>query len=373
MLPFLIIYGLATRKLSKDIAPDNPVVIWILLMIEPCYLAQSTLVSPDVVLMAGFASSTMALLGKNYRWMVVGSILLALSGNRGAAMMVVFGLVSLAESGDLKTKIKNASALIPGLLLFISYQILHLRHTAWVGFHEQMDWAPSFEKVGALGYLRNLGLLFWRCLDTGRWVLFPLILWALILRKPWKVLTKDKVFILLIFTTIMLMVLTIPYKYLIGHRYYMPIYFLLICWLSSMLIHFEKIKRSYLILTLIVSFITGHLWVYPRGIAMGWDSTLAYLPYQSLRQEAIAYLKSQNISTENVGSAFPNISGFEATDLDLSGAGKFKPFAIGEDAYILYSNVMNDLSDEVSNILNMYEIEQQWVSGSVEMILFKKK
>lgn len=370
MLPFLLTYMLAAKRLSEVISSQNSIWLWVLFLTEPCWLAQSTLVSPDVVLMAGFALTTLGFSETNRTALFFGGLLLALSGNRGAALVCA---VILAMTLWNASKRKEIPYLLPGLGLFALYQIYHWIHSDWIGFHEDMEWAPSFERVGLLGMIKNLGLVAWRLVDTGRIGLCLVIVYFVLRSHKQLDFLKHPRVILFLSSMLILLGLTLPYQYLTGHRYYMPLYFLLIALLPIFIKSLVAARQEFIFIIIGIGFLLGHLLVYPRGIAMGWDSTLAYQPYQQLRKEVISYLRSNEIDINSTGSAFPNISGFRATDLLPESEEKFKNYEIGNDEYILYSNVMNDMSDELPKIQELYNVEQQWHSSRIECILFKKK
>ena len=52
---------------------------------------------------------------------------------------------------------------------------------------------------------------------------------------------------------------------------------------------------------LLAGLLTGHLWVYPEKISMGWDATLAHYPYYQLRDEMLEYLNEKHIPPSEVG------------------------------------------------------------------------
>ena len=88
---------------------------------------------------------------------------------------------------------------------------------------------------------------------------------------------------------------------------------------------------------------TGNLWIYPQGVSMDWDATLAHLPYHRLRAEMMDYIDSQNIDYAQIGTAFPNINTGE--DLLLNGDPRKcveKDFL--KNQYVLLSNIYNDFS-----------------------------
>ncbi len=374
MLPFLWIYLHYTYKISNLIDSNNAPYIWTLLLFEPCFWTQSTLVSPDVLLMAGFALMFYgAFKGVDFP-ILGGSILMVLAGNRGTAMVFAIGIIWLWQYKHLL--LKKLPWLVPAIIIFCSYQLAHYNIKGWIGYHQGMPWSVSFERVDFIGVLKNIGLMVWRLMDTGRIVLclaamFFLFSQSKIRQNP---ISKQILVFLLIVSPILALV-TLPYKYLTGHRYYMPIYFLMILFVAASLPNlWSVLKKRILYVVILCSFFLGHFLIYPQGIAMGWDSTLAYMPYQSLRKKAIADLNTLGLNPNDVGSYFPNVSGFDVTDLSNSSKPGFAKDNPLSKEFILISNVMNEIPDSLyEEIKQSWKIQKEWRSGSIYLILLSKK
>jgi hypothetical protein len=116
---------------------------------------------------------------------------------------------------------------------------------------------------------------------------------------------------------------------------------------------------------------SGNLWVYPQKTAMGWDSTLAHLPWYGLLSQVEKHLKTANIPFNQVGTAFPNIGSRKIYELDGTEVG-FVEKDFEANCYIFYSNIMNDFSD-----VEIDELHEQWTpvfrveKAGVFVILFK--
>ncbi len=95
---------------------------------------------------------------------------------------------------------------------------------------------------------------------------------------------------------------------------------------------------------------SGNFWVYPMGIAQGWDSTPAHWPHFALRKEVINYLDQQGIPLEKVGTTFPEIGPLHWRDLNARQDG-FSPLNLAQNEYVYFSSVMNDFSDEDRKLL----------------------
>jgi hypothetical protein len=112
--------------------------------------------------------------------------------------------------------------------------------------------------------------------------------------------------------------------------------------------------------------------VYPRHISQGWDSSLAYLPYNSLRKEAMAFLDDQNIPTTAVGSFFPNISSMKWTDLSKT-EDRFRSFSLeNKPEYVFYSNVFNLSDVHRKELEKNYTEYKNFRSTSVIVIIFQR-
>ena len=117
---------------------------------------------------------------------------------------------------------------------------------------------------------------------------------------------------------------------------------------------------------------SGNFWVYPSGIAQGWDSTPAHWPHFALRKEVIQYLDQQEIPLKTVGTTFPEIGPLHWRDLNARQDG-FSPLNLAQNEYVYYSSVMNDFSDEDRKLLF-----ETWTpvltlkKAGLSTILFKK-
>jgi hypothetical protein len=119
-----------------------------------------------------------------------------------------------------------------------------------------------------------------------------------------------------------------------------------------------------------VSVVTGNLWVYPEKIAQGWDSTLAHLPYNKIRREALKYLDQNNINYNEVQSFFPNLSSID--DIDLNNDHRqFIEFNNCCD-YVFYSNVFNVNDEDYDLVKNQYTIIKRFKSGQLYVDICKK-
>ena len=94
----------------------------------------------------------------------------------------------------------------------------------------------------------------------------------------------------------------------------------------------------------------GNLWVYPRGVAQGWDSTPAHWPHFVQRKTLIQYLDKELIPLASVGTVFPEIGPLHWRDLNGRQDG-FSALNLDQQQYVYYSSVMNDYTEDQLNHL----------------------
>lgn len=105
---------------------------------------------------------------------------------------------------------------------------------------------------------------------------------------------------------------------------------------------------------LLVGMLSGNCWLYPRGVSMDWDATLAHLPYHGLRSEMLLFIEQNNIGFQSVGTAFPNINTGE--NLMLNGDERqFAEKDFSRNEFVLASNIFNDFSEE-----DFDRLEREW-------------
>ena len=358
-----------------------------LVLFDPTLLSQATLVSPDIILISFFFFSLNQLIGKNRLLAVLGLVVLALISMRG--MMICFALFLFIVFHDyflapdkrdwFQILISRFLIFLPAGTAALSFLVFHYLSKGWVGYHDASPWFQSFQIVKLKVVVRNFFISIWRVIDFGRIFLYGLLLCILLLkRKSLAAFLKSKPFIFLISLSVILFVFTVLplifYKGLLAHRYLLP-FILVLSIIAGVAICFFTYKSRFgqiIKVSALIGLLTGNLWTYPEGIAMGWDSTLAHLPYYSLKKEMINYLNNQAIPIEKVGVAFPEEARRKFIDLS-SDTSSFHRYNLETSEYILYSNVYNAFRD-----MEIFELKEKWVSiknltsPTVTMILYKK-
>ena len=375
MLPFLLGIVMLLYQLGKRLG-GHTWAFWLLplVLLDPVLAGQMTLVSPDVVLVCFFLLAVEAGLGQN-RWLLALAVLgLCAISMRGMMTAGALFIWQLAEYGIRNTEygifcthwspfriphsvfrtphsaFRIPYSFLPGFAFAAGFLWWHQRATGWTGYHPGSSWAPAFERVQGLALVKNLLVVGWRWLDFGR--VFEWLAVGYLLRNFWrskmKLLEAQWMALPLLLGCLLLLLSpsAILYQNLSAHRYFLAgfltLHLLVFQWISHAT--WATRTKSWLFTAFLIGLATGNFWIYPRGISMDWDSTLAHQPYHRLRAEAVDYLEKQGVDYQTVGSAFPNLNTGE--NLLLNGDQRqFTHLDWQLNKYIFASNVCNDFSN----------------------------
>ncbi len=359
---------------SKDSLLILPLSVF--LLSDPYLWAQSAIMSPDIILMAGFL--LILVFRKNTLPVLIGALLLAAVSSRGAmllaACMTVECMRIIRHSGwNFPAIFKSVLPYFPGALLFLIFNIWHYSEKGWIGYHADSPWAPCFERVDVQGFLKNILILGWRMADFGRIVLLGFVLISgVYFGKKWRISQQE----LLIFLGIMCIFLLpsfLIYAGLNAHRYVWPIMMIFNFMAVKTLLDFSGYKQIlWASIGMIAVNVSAHLWVYPDRISQGWDVTLAHVPYQKLVDNCVKHAEDAGINRESIGTAFPAINSEYHIWLG-DDTRTMKSRSPDTDAYILYSNVMNDFSDEeLDRLKSDFEAIYYTERNRIKVILYKR-
>ncbi len=384
MLPFLLGNVYLLTKMAAWLRPDHrPGWLLLFAFADPVLASQSILVSPDIVLVSFLLLCLHGILTQRKWQVILGATGLALVSTRGMMVAFALGLFSLpalsrfrAEKNFLRVIVSRLALFIPAAVAGGGFLLYHYLSTGWIGYHEASTWAPSFERTDLSGFFRNAAILGWRMLDFGRVFIWLGIAWLIYKRLPVKDLrhvfdnTEWRLLKLLALLALCLLPAMAMHAGLSGHRYLLPI-FLVLTFFFVKILPKEKHRWNKLSALVLAGLLSGNFWLYPKNIAMGWDATLAHLPWYPLSKEIIHRIGEEGIALSEVGTAFPNIGPREIFELNGREDG-FKARSPESDCYILYSNVMNDFTDEEVHALESdWEVIEKLEKGGLCMILFK--
>lgn len=385
---FIFIYQL--QKTCEHLF-DQPIAKYVALVVlmDATILGQSLLVSPDIILIASFFTAINAIFDSRKIMLTIALLILALISMRGmmctAALFFFYWFIQYKKKEPFSFKVLVARSLpfLPSTLLAFGFLGYHYYVKGWIGYHKDMPWAESFQKIHSLkAFGRNVVIMAWRFLDFGRFFIWIVLLFGLV--KLLKRRTQDK----FSFTTFeksilfLFVVLLVPFCYsflfhkqLSGHRYLLPLLTLVTIFTFILLeksYPLKKIKTIAIVLSVLL--FSFNFIRYPEKIATGWDSTLSHYPFYELRKQMLGYISQNNISTENIASGFC-IAGHQ-NDVDLLSS---NIFIKGESHYttcdyFIYSNI-NNLPDDIIDAIKdqtKFVLIKKFEKGNVFIALYKK-
>ena len=381
MLPFLVGIVLLIFPIGDHFGGrENSWMLALLAVADPVLAGQAVLVSPDIALTCFFLLALYGILYRKSWAQATGAIGLAAISTRGMMVVValyLFGLAANRKKGWV-LPVRHALPYVPSGLLAMAFLAYHYHQKGWIGYHEDMPWAPAFETAGLKGLVKNVAILAWRMLDYGRLFIWMLLGWLAYLRLRSRTSGKNKqireAFWLAIISLVLLSSTFLAYQGLQGHRYLLPVFLSINILAYTMLVQTSLTIRVRRLLfgATFAGLLTGNLWVYPDTISQGWDSTLAHLPYYHLRRQVLDYLEKERIPLETVGTAFPEIGPLKYKELNDESQG-MKEKDLSTDSLIFYSNVMNDFTDpETGRLKTEWKVVQKYEKGGVRVVLYRR-
>ena len=379
MLPWILLilwqlYRLVSYLQAEWLWPG-----FVLLLAEPTLLAQLTLISPDVILVGGFLLAVNSIFQQERVGLVLAIILLGLVSLRG--MMLGIGLFlwevyrqsPLAQNNRWRNLFITLLPYLPGALVALAYLGYHFAVKGWIGVHEDSPWAASFAGTGIGGMTKQAIIVAWRLVDFGRiFLLIGLILAWQASGWYWSGRLRQLLALTLI-TGIILGLPAIVSPGLAQHRYLLPVYLCFGMLFLELLPQLKPIRWRNMLYALVLSgLVSGHFWVYPDSIAQGWDASLAHKSYFSGRQKVLDYAEQNDIAFAEICTVFPEVGPVD--DRQLNGVvDGLSSWSADQQQYILYSNVMNDFSDEFREHLStQYRPILEHEKWGVKVVLYRK-
>ncbi len=404
MIPWLWLLAYQLVRLGRSSSPNGQ--CWYLLpllcFVDPVILGQAVLVSPDIILLAGFVWAVNSILAKQRTALSIAIVLLGLISLRGvitASCLFLWDVWlnwSPRKKEAAKALLKLTLPYLQGGLLVLLYLLYHFLAKGWIGVHEDSPWAESFASPSIGDLIQQLAILIWRFIDFGR--LFVWLGWLIALiwlaqyhyRNAqiawWKKLLPPKGTLALPRTPLqkalglsILLLLALGAPAILGqglnqHRYFLPL-FVCLSWMTSWTIaSLHRIRwQTWLAALVAIGLFSGSRWIYPHHIAQGWDATPAHIPYYQGRTEALQFLAAEGISLELVGTAFPEVGPqhYRLLNKDFSA---MQHRNLATDQYVFYSNIMNDFSDEELALLSLeFEPVFNYSSWGVDVAILQRR
>lgn len=356
MLPFVYLLVWSFYKISLFFFKTEKQ-IWLamfFLCIESTLLAQSTLVSYDVAMVAGFLFGLFAILYKKRDWLYWVLILLALLSVRSVVSMACLFLIDFYFRWK-EEKFKLIGFIFPyfiGALALFSWHFYHYSATGWAIFSPSNEWSDQRQVATLQTIVKNILVIGRNVLDNGRfvfWIINAFFILIYLFSKNKINDLKSNIYVVLIIVLVVHVLFFIPFTNPIGHRYLMLIYIIGIWVFVGSIFELKKWKIALLFGAL--NYILGHFIVYPIPISNGWDSSLAYLNGISLQQSIRLEMDNNKINPNEVFTKFP--LAFSQKDLYLIGdTSHFETKNIYKVKYVISSNISNDFQEFECNYIN---------------------
>ncbi|MFM2375387.1 MAG: hypothetical protein RLZZ165_484, partial [Bacteroidota bacterium] len=313
MLPLLAVVLTQYHRLTmRWLSPVARPWAMLLLFCEPTYLTQAGMVSADVGLMAFYLLALNALLDGR-RWLAVCAMLLMCAMSFRGILMA--GALFITESAFSKVAgaraigLRRMLAYAPVAILALAWLVIHHAAVGWWISPPPETYGGQRELLGLGGMTWNAALVGWRLADLGRvflWVFASVAGFSLGWAKIRSSQASMQVLVALAAPTLLLSLLFIPFSNPVGHRYYLVSYLML----SILAVNLAEmkgwgLKRKIGLALVGAGLATGHWWIYPEGIAKGWDASLAHLPIFGLEERQQKYLESSHIAASEVCADFP--------------------------------------------------------------------
>lgn len=327
----------------------------------PAILTQHTLVSYDLMLSSLYLFGIYCILFERKILLSIIAICICSVAARGLFFMLSLFFIYYLYNRNLK---KSILIFLPALLLFGIWMIYHTLFTQHFITLEN-NWSEHRKLVNLRGLTMNLIALARVLFDFGIVLLFIIQIFQFYITK--------KISRLQLFWIIPFIVFAGGFVFLsnpIGHRYFLVVYIFLL--ISSIYFLNKQYKKWLWILCLLP---LGHFQIYGNRISNGWDCTLEYLSFISLKNDFDKYIKSANIDNLNLGTVFPMnlserqyyLSGDSRSMVNIHGKN------IDDYSFILYSNIGNDFSNNQLDRMQQYQIVKSEKRGRVTMILYYTK
>ena len=385
MLPFLLGTVWAWWRICKRVLPPA-YAAWgmLLLIVEPTYLAQSSMVSPDVALVCGFLLGVVGVL-EGKRGLLVGATLLMCAVTFRGILMVPGLFLLQWVWGNERWNVRRIFGLVPAYLPAAVFAGLWLGHhwqvQGWLFTPPPETYGGHREMLGFGGILRNAGIAGWRMLDYGR-VFLWVFLGVAVLWKGKRLVREQRMLCtgaLWVVPTLWLLLLLLPFSNPIGHRYF-AVGYLAMGLVVLNAIHLLETKwRRWLVPALLgIGLLGGHFWVYPDRIAQGWDASLAYLRFFPLQEQMNGELKGLVPSGKVVCADFPLLSEPEMATLeavDRPAVEAKENFGWENCDCMVSTNVSNGYSDaewlEMADV-GKWKLVKEWANGPVFIRLLER-
>ncbi|MEP0265654.1 hypothetical protein [Dokdonia sp.] len=365
---------------KKTRIPQVSILLFLVLCIEPTFIAQTTSLNNDILLLFFTLLGINSLLKNSWFLYAIALTGILFTNLRGIYIAIVLILTHIAyiKFGIQTLKRNMYYSYAIAIVAFLSFLLYQYQELGWVIITKNKSYSQHRESTSLINALKNSIAFAKNLLEYGRFVVWlPLLVYLLKFRKGKNIDRRSKALLIPLFLFLFIFFLgMVPFSNPMGPRYLMICNLLAILLFFNALYTFEytSIKKKVVIAITVLAFITGHLWIYPATIAQGWDSSLAYLRYYGLEKEMLSFIEQEEIPFTQIGTNLPMHNRAYARAKD-DGASEFQFASIDlqENEFYLFSNIENKTQDEEIEILKKeWEIVKEYTSMGVFLTLYKR-
>ena len=322
--------------------------IMLILMFEPTVLTQFVIASPDFILLTALVISIRGVIEKKFILLSVGLFFLFAINMRGVFAGFIFFVahfVYLINSSKQKNYFHNLlinfTPYIPTFFILGMYYLIFFMLNGW--FFTNSPYSEHYSLPANLNRtITHFAEFMVRLFENGRFVMWCLAIVSFYwLFKKFRFTNAKLNFIFILFLGLIsnyflfIFITQMPFS----PRYFMPFFLLFSIMVLKGIVERLNSKHVIILFTLLILVeLTGNLWIYPEKIAKSWDTTLAHIPYYTLRNECFNYIDENKINYNDIAAGFclygsRNIVELNGIQTQISS----EPYK----KYFLYSNISN--------------------------------
>lgn len=375
-LPFVLMFAYQLYSLCKRFSPkDFLPYVYLFVLLDTTIFTQILLLTPDLFLLAFAAWSLNNLLTNKKIFLSCSLFLLATVSDRGmilSGVLILFHFIDVLffQKLSLRSAVKSFLIYLPTLCFCLFLVFVQKNHSGYflINTDEKSPWSEHWHFVDFYGFVRNLLVATFRCVENGH--LFVLIMLAfVVIRTKGKVAyNRSLLFLCALFLSVMAFC-TLPFRNPINTRYFAFLFMIFSIFAAGVLIKsMPRVAKTFLVVLTILA-VMSNLIVYPEKMAQSWDSSLAHLPYYKLREQVKDFFSEQNVDYAEVGTSFPLLQTFENTDL-TDDSRSFSSIDFDNNRFVIYTNISN-LNDDTIDKISEYPCVKSFQKNGIFMNIHK--
>ena len=350
----------------------------LLVCLDPTFIAQTTSLSNDMLLLFFTLLGLNSLIKSKSIWYTIALVGLLFTNLRGIYIVGALLVIHLIYVKFKLIAVKKAMfyGYLVAFLCFALFCYFQYEKLGWFIISQNENYNEHRQSVGVKQILINTIVFGKSFLEYGRFIII-LFLTPLIVKylknKDQRSVEIDRVGIAFFVFGLIFFLGVVPFSNPFGDRYFMICYLLSIILLVNLLAFYNTARQPLIYLSIVFMFISGHFWIYPATISQPWDSSLAYLNYYNVEKDMENYIDSVGINHTDIGTRI-RLNDREYSELKPLVVDKlYADFNINSNSYILLSNIENmTKDDELNEIRNNWKLVKSYSQLGVFMSLYKR-